>query len=155
MSLDIDFIITTIQRILKPVTVELFRGKLVNLHYSLLPAYGCVIGMKTIELAKTNNAKIIGTTCHFVDENLDAGQIISQGCMRVDWNNDYDSICNLIFQIGCITLLNGILTILSIEMGNSNLHEIEKDILYSPKLKFNSSIIQLNLWQKIKYNDTI
>lgn len=67
-------------RILTPGFVARYLGKLVNIHPSLLPAYG---GLDTHARALHDGVKIHGCTVHFVTTDLDHGPIIIQAAVPV------------------------------------------------------------------------
>jgi phosphoribosylglycinamide formyltransferase-1 len=67
-------------RILTPDFVARFQGRLINIHPSLLPAYG---GLNTHERALEDGVKIHGCTVHFVTSDLDHGPIIIQAAISV------------------------------------------------------------------------
>jgi len=67
-------------RILTTPFVERYRGKLVNIHPSLLPSY---TGIDTHERALQDGVKIHGCTVHFVTPTLDGGPIIIQAAVPV------------------------------------------------------------------------
>ena len=67
-------------RILTPDFVAHYHGKLVNIHPSLLPAYG---GLDTHARALRDGVKIHGCTVHFVTHDLDHGPIIIQAAVPV------------------------------------------------------------------------
>ena len=67
-------------RILTDGFVERYRGKLVNIHPSLLPAYP---GTDTHKRALSDGVKIHGCTVHFVTPTLDHGPIIIQAAVPV------------------------------------------------------------------------
>lgn len=67
-------------RILTDSFVERYRGKLINIHPSLLPAYP---GVDTHERALQDGIKIHGCTVHFVTPTLDHGPIIIQAAVPV------------------------------------------------------------------------
>ena len=67
-------------RILTPHFVERYRGRLINIHPSLLPAYG---GLGTHRRALQDGVKIHGCTVHFVTSDLDHGPIIIQAAVPV------------------------------------------------------------------------
>lgn len=67
-------------RILTEQFVDRYRGKLINIHPSLLPAYA---GVKTHERALHDGVKIHGCTVHFVTPDLDHGPIIIQAAVQV------------------------------------------------------------------------
>ncbi len=67
-------------RILTEQFVNHYRGKLINIHPSLLPAYA---GVNTHERALHDGVKIHGCTVHFVTPDLDHGPIIIQAAVQV------------------------------------------------------------------------
>ncbi len=67
-------------RILTPEFVARYHGRLINIHPSLLPAYG---GLHTHERALADGVKIHGCTVHFVTSDLDYGPIIIQAAVPV------------------------------------------------------------------------
>ncbi|MBI3479095.1 MAG: phosphoribosylglycinamide formyltransferase [Nitrosomonadales bacterium] len=67
-------------RILTPGFVEHYRGRLINIHPSLLPAYS---GLDTHARALHDGVKIHGCTVHFVTADLDHGPIIIQAAVPV------------------------------------------------------------------------
>ena len=62
-------------RILKKTILENFKGKIINIHPSLLPAFR---GLDAQKQALDYGVKISGCTVHFVDEGVDSGPIIAQ-----------------------------------------------------------------------------
>lgn len=142
-----DIVVTNIHKILPDKIFSCCDAKFINLHYSLLPAFGGVIGFKTLEMAKDVNAQIIGATCHYVSEQVDAGKIISQAAFSVNWNDDYDYIGNKIFRIACESILNAILIITNTECGFSSI--ANNHILYSPKLQYDNSKFTDSFWEII------
>ncbi len=67
-------------RILSTGFVTRYYGKLINIHPSLLPAYG---GLYTHARALQDGVKIHGCTVHFVTHDLDHGPIIIQAAVPV------------------------------------------------------------------------
>ena len=57
-----------------------YRHNVINIHHSFLPSF---IGAKPYHQADERGVKLIGATCHYVTENLDAGPIIEQDVARV------------------------------------------------------------------------
>lgn len=62
-------------RVLSPEFIEAYRGRILNIHPSLLPAFP---GLKAQQQALDHGAQTSGCTVHFVDETLDGGPVISQ-----------------------------------------------------------------------------
>lgn len=71
-------------RILTPQFVARYQGKLINIHPSLLPAYG---GLDTHARALHDGVRIHGCTVHFVTGDLDHGPIIIQAAVPVLMND--------------------------------------------------------------------
>jgi len=71
-------------RILTDNFVNRYQGRLINIHPSLLPAYG---GLNTHARALQDGVKIHGCSVHFVTPNLDHGPIIIQAAVQV-WPDD-------------------------------------------------------------------
>ncbi len=67
-------------RILTPPFVARFRGRLLNIHPSLLPAFP---GLRTHARALEAGVRIHGCTAHFVTEQLDGGPIVVQAAVPV------------------------------------------------------------------------
>ncbi|SEA33630.1 formyltetrahydrofolate deformylase [Microbulbifer marinus] len=68
-------------RVLTPEFVARYRGRIINIHHSFLPAF---IGAKPYQQAYERGVKIIGATAHFVTDDLDEGPIIEQDVIHVD-----------------------------------------------------------------------
>ena len=67
-------------RIMSPVLIVPWRGRMLNIHPSLLPAYK---GLHTHERALADGARIHGASVHFVSEELDGGPVIAQAAVPV------------------------------------------------------------------------
>jgi phosphoribosylglycinamide formyltransferase 1 len=67
-------------RLLSPCFVEAFRGRILNIHPSLLPSFP---GLDAQRQALSLGATVSGCTVHFVDETLDGGPIILQRTVPV------------------------------------------------------------------------
>lgn len=76
-------------RLLSPYFVQAFRGRILNIHPSLLPAFP---GLESQRQALEHGAKFAGCTVHFVDENLDAGPIILQSAVPIRDDDTVDSL---------------------------------------------------------------
>ncbi|WP_066015750.1 formyltetrahydrofolate deformylase [Endozoicomonas atrinae] len=67
-------------QILPPQLCELYSGRVINIHHSFLPSF---VGAKPYHQAYERGVKLVGATCHYVTEILDAGPIIEQDVIRV------------------------------------------------------------------------
>lgn len=79
--------------------IDEFRGRIMNIHPSLLPAFGgkgC-FGKYVHEQVLQYGCKISGATVMFVDSSIDTGPIILQECIHVC---DDDSVASLSMRIG-------------------------------------------------------
>jgi phosphoribosylglycinamide formyltransferase 1 len=68
-------------RVLTGEFVAAFKGRIINVHPSLLPAFSG--GLHAIAAALKYKVKITGCTVHFVTDELDAGPIIAQAAVPV------------------------------------------------------------------------
>jgi phosphoribosylglycinamide formyltransferase 1 len=67
-------------RVLTPAFVARYRGALLNVHPSLLPAFA---GLDTHRRALQAGVRLHGATVHFVSNQLDAGPIVAQAAVPV------------------------------------------------------------------------
>ena len=67
-------------KILSKNFIKSFKGKILNIHPSLLPKYK---GLNTHQRALLNNDKYSGCTVHFVNSRLDSGKIIIQKKVKI------------------------------------------------------------------------
>jgi len=103
---DFDYIILAkYMRILSPEFVMKYRNKILNIHHSFLPAF---IGANPYRQAYERGVKIIGATAHFVNENLDAGPIISQSVIPVNHADSADEMCRAGRDVERLVLANAL-----------------------------------------------
>ena len=82
---DIDLVVLTGFIPIIPESIcKKFKGKIINTHPSLLPAYGGkgMIGVRVQEAVLENKEKYAGCTVHFVNKIIDGGSIILQKKIR-------------------------------------------------------------------------
>jgi formyltetrahydrofolate-dependent phosphoribosylglycinamide formyltransferase len=80
-SHDIDLIaLAGYLRFVPPTVTRRWRGRIVNVHPSLLPAFGGagMYGLRVHQAAIDAGVRVTGATVHFVDEEYDRGPIIAQ-----------------------------------------------------------------------------
>ncbi len=82
-------------RILTPAFVARYRGRLINIHPSLLPAYS---GLDTHGRALRDGVKVHGCTVHFVTDNLDHGPIIIQAAVPVLADDTEETLAARVLQ---------------------------------------------------------
>lgn len=76
-------------RILPPELCDEYRGRVLNIHPSLLPKYP---GLNTYRRVLAEGDRWHGATVHFVTEDLDAGPRVAQARIRVGQGDDEDSL---------------------------------------------------------------
>ena len=69
--------------------IKQFKGKILNIHPSLLPKYK---GLNTHQRAIENNEKFSGCTVHYVTPKLDSGKIILQKKVKIKKNETQKSL---------------------------------------------------------------
>lgn len=82
----IDFVILAGFLLKVPVSmIQEFPNRIVNIHPALLPKYGGkgMYGMHVHEAVVAAGEKESGISIHYVNENLDAGQVIFQAKVKV------------------------------------------------------------------------
>lgn len=139
-----DVIVTNWHKIIDEEVVQKYSGKLINLHYSLLPAFDGLIGIEPIEKAYQKNCQYVGTTCHYVDEGVDSGKIISQALVKTDIS--INEAIEKIFQKGCLILLNSIIHLTSeeiIKKCQNNKFD------FSPSLLFDDVTFDDKFWKSL------
>ena len=80
-------------KILSKNFIKKFKGKILNIHPSLLPKYK---GLNTHKRALDNKEKYSGCTVHFVNARLDSGKIILQKKVKILKNETVSSLAKKI-----------------------------------------------------------
>jgi formyltetrahydrofolate-dependent phosphoribosylglycinamide formyltransferase len=67
-------------KLVPPAVVSAFRGRMLNIHPALLPAFGGpgMYGRRVHEAVLATGARLTGPTVHLVDEQYDRGTIVAQ-----------------------------------------------------------------------------
>jgi len=76
-------------RVLSRVFLDAYRGRILNIHPSLLPAFP---GLEAQRQALDAGAKSSGCTVHFVDETLDGGPVIAQRIVPVLEGDTFETL---------------------------------------------------------------
>lgn len=82
-------------RILTPVFIDAFPGRIMNIHPALLPAFP---GLHVQRQALEYGARFAGCTVHFVDGGVDTGPIIIQAVVPILDDDDEDSLAARILE---------------------------------------------------------
>ena len=78
-------------RVLTPLFVSHYFGKILNIHPSLLPKFS---GLNTHQRAIDASEKVHGVSVHFVTKELDGGPIINQESVIID-NSDTEETLSM------------------------------------------------------------
>jgi phosphoribosylglycinamide formyltransferase-1 len=82
-------------RLLSPVFVRGFPGRILNVHPALLPAFP---GRDAQRQALEHGVKVSGATVHLVDEGEDTGPIVAQEAVPVLPGDDVDTLAARILE---------------------------------------------------------
>ena len=82
-------VLARFMQILPPALCQRWPGRVINIHHSFLPSFA---GAKPYHQAYRRGVKLIGATCHYVTEELDAGPIIEQDTVRIDHGDTVDDM---------------------------------------------------------------
>ncbi|HRQ72628.1 MAG TPA: phosphoribosylglycinamide formyltransferase [Phycisphaerales bacterium] len=82
---------------------ERFRGRIVNIHPALLPAFGGkgMYGRRVHEAVLASGAAETGCTVHLVDEEYDHGPIVLQGRCPVVTGDTVETLARRVFELEC------------------------------------------------------
>ena len=76
-------------RVLKMPFLQMFEGRIINLHPSLLPSFP---GLDAIGQAWRRGVKITGCTVHEVTIDVDGGPIIDQAAVRIEADDTLETL---------------------------------------------------------------
>lgn len=88
-------------KILSEEFIDEFENKIINIHPSLIPSF-CgkgYYGRKVHEEVLKRGVKITGATVHYVDKGTDTGPIIIQESVRVEDDDDVDSLQKKVLEV--------------------------------------------------------
>tara|TARA_B100000242_G_C42942704_1_gene437146 strand:- start:276 stop:860 length:585 start_codon:yes stop_codon:yes gene_type:complete len=83
-------------KILPKYFIKLYKGKIINIHPSLLPKYK---GLNTHKRVIENNEKYTGCTVHYVNNFLDSGKIIFQRKVKITQKDNKRSVEKKVLKI--------------------------------------------------------
>jgi formyltetrahydrofolate deformylase len=92
-------------QILPPQLCQEYAGRVINIHHSFLPSF---VGAKPYHQASLRGVKLIGATCHYVTEELDAGPIIEQDVVRVSHRDSVEDMVRLGKDVEKMALARGL-----------------------------------------------
>jgi len=79
-------------QIIPPELCSRYKGQIINIHHSFLPSF---VGARPYHQAAERGVKLIGATCHYVTEELDAGPIIDQDVIRISHSDTVEDMVRL------------------------------------------------------------
>ena len=82
-------------RLLSSEFIAAFRGRILNIHPSLLPSFP---GLDAQQQALEHGVKLAGCTVHVVDETMDGGPIIAQRVVAVSDDDTVESLSARILE---------------------------------------------------------
>lgn len=82
-------------RLVTSVLVEAYRGRMVNIHPSLLPSFR---GIRAVEQALAYGVPLTGCSVHFVDLEVDSGPIIAQEAVPIFADDTVETLSQRIHE---------------------------------------------------------
>lgn len=92
----LDLLALTFEWLLRPELVAHYRGRIVNVHPALLPAFK---GMDALAEGVRSGARYLGASIHEVDEGVDTGPIIAQCVLGLRREDTVDSVGARMFNL--------------------------------------------------------
>lgn len=88
-------------RLVPAPVVRAWRGRMVNVHPALLPAFGGegMYGSRVHAAVVESGARVTGATVHFVDEDYDTGPIVVQWPVPVHEDDDADRLAARVLEV--------------------------------------------------------
>jgi phosphoribosylglycinamide formyltransferase-1 len=95
-DVDADLVILAgFMRLITPLFIQAFEGRILNIHPSLLPAFK---GLRAQKQALDYGVKIAGCTVHVVTQDMDAGPILGQRAVPVLDGDTEDRLADRILE---------------------------------------------------------
>ena len=87
-------------RLLGPLTVSRFPGRILNIHPALLPKFGGkgLFGKAVHEAVLAAGERVTGATVHLVDERYDHGPVIAQSRVPVMTNDTVETLSERVLE---------------------------------------------------------
>lgn len=83
-------------RVLTPMFLRRFAGRVLNIHPALLPSFP---GVHAQRQALEYGVRVTGCTVHFVDEGVDTGPIVAQAAVRVRDDDTEETLAARILEV--------------------------------------------------------
>ena len=81
--------------------VQAFRGRILNIHPSLLPSFGGpgFYGRRVHQAVLDAGCRVSGATVHLVDAEYDTGPILLQGCVPVEEDDSPETLAARVLSL--------------------------------------------------------
>ncbi|MPA79346.1 methionyl-tRNA formyltransferase [Campylobacter coli] len=122
-------------QIFKDEILKLYSKKIINCHAGKLPFYR---GRNILNWALINDEKEFGITVHFIDKDIDTGDIILQKTYEIKDSDDYTTLLNLCYRECANLLYESLILFLKNEVKS---YKQVGDGFYYPKRKKGDEII--------------
>jgi phosphoribosylglycinamide formyltransferase 1 len=88
-------------KLVPPEVVERYRGRIINIHPALLPAFGGpgMYGRRVHEAVLASGAAVSGATVHLVDEVYDRGRVLAQARVPVLRGDTPDTLAARVLEV--------------------------------------------------------
>jgi formyltetrahydrofolate-dependent phosphoribosylglycinamide formyltransferase len=88
-------------QLVPPEVVERYRGRIINIHPALLPAFGGpgMYGRRVHEAVLASGAPVSGATVHLVDEVYDRGRVLAQARVPVLPGDTPDTLAARVLEV--------------------------------------------------------
>ena len=88
-------------KLVYPEVVHRFHGRILNIHPALLPSFGGdgLYGMRVHKAVIDSGCKVTGVTVHLVDEEYDRGPIVAQEPVRVQDDDDPETLAARVLEV--------------------------------------------------------
>lgn len=92
-----DYLVTaSFRRLLRAPLTDGYRGRIFNVHPSILPAFE---GLNPIEQQLRAETRLVGSTVHVVDESVDGGPVVQQSALVRGYDENSDYLRHRLFEL--------------------------------------------------------
>lgn len=153
LTINPEVIVTTVHKVLNEQFVAAFENKMLNTHYSLLPAFAGKIGTAPVKAAMDYGVCLGGVTVHKVTAEVDAGRPVVQVAFPMTPDDELERLMNIEFRAGCIALLNALRILanqLTPDWSGQALCIEGRTVLVSPGLPLPKELAFEDFWSALK-----
>ncbi len=97
-----------------------------------------------------------GVTCHYINNDVDEGEIIANAILDINESETIESISNVIFRCACLSIINSLyLTEENPPLFQSEpqtLNILNRKITFNKELRFDLNQLNETFWEKVKEN---